>query len=38
VLRNLENNAINLKSLSIVMGRGGILRPLQSGVYEVNAK
>jgi butyrate kinase len=36
VLKNLENHEIDLKSLSIIMGRGGILRPLQSGVYEVN--
>jgi butyrate kinase len=37
VLKNLQEHHVDLKKLSIVMGRGGILRPLESGVYEVNA-
>lgn len=38
IQETLKANAINLQDLSIVMGRGGLLRPLQSGVYAVNAE
>ncbi len=38
VLNYLQENDVDLKSLSIIMGRGGLLRPLASGVYEVNEK
>lgn len=38
ILENLEKEHIDLSSINIVVGRGGLLRPLQSGVYEVNDK
>jgi butyrate kinase len=34
----LENNKIEQDSLSLVMGRGGMLKPLESGVYRINDK
>lgn len=36
IIRELENNGIDLKSLDAVIGRGGILRPVESGVFTVN--
>jgi len=36
LLEYLEQEKVNLNDLSAVVGRGGFLRPLQSGVYEVN--
>ena len=38
VFEFLENNHIEENSLSLVMGRGGMLRPLDSGVYRINDK
>ncbi|HRY31449.1 MAG TPA: butyrate kinase [Bacteroidales bacterium] len=38
ILRELEEAAIDLKKIRVVMGRGGLLRPIESGVYEVNEK
>lgn len=32
----LEDNGIPLRSLSAVIGRGGIICPVESGTYEVN--
>ena len=32
----LTDNGIDIKSLSAVIGRGGIITPVESGVYEVN--
>lgn len=32
----LSKEGIDLKSLSAVIGRGGIIQPVESGVYEVN--
>ncbi len=32
----LKNKGINLDEIKIVMGRGGLLKPIESGVYEVN--
>ncbi len=37
VLRWLERNGIALDSLSAVVGRGGLFKPLESGTYRVNA-
>lgn len=34
--KTLEENGIDIKSLSAVIGRGGIVSPIESGVYEVN--
>lgn len=38
ILKTLEDNNIQVGELSAIVGRGGLLRPIKSGVYEVNAK
>jgi butyrate kinase len=38
VLRLLADHGIELESLDAVVGRGGILRPIESGTYRVNEK
>jgi butyrate kinase len=38
VLSFLHEHGINVRSLDAVVGRGGILRPLASGTYVVNAR
>ncbi|RNA69001.1 butyrate kinase [Alteribacter keqinensis] len=36
ILETLDNQGINLSKLSAVVGRGGLLRPIEGGTYEVN--
>ncbi|QOR35837.1 butyrate kinase [Clostridium sp. 'deep sea'] len=36
ILDSLKENKINLNNLSAIVGRGGLLRPLTGGTYEVN--
>ncbi len=36
ILDTLAKNNIDIESLSAVIGRGGLLHPIKSGVYEVN--
>lgn len=36
ILEALSKENINLNTLSAIVGRGGLLHPLESGVYEVN--
>ncbi len=36
ILGQLENEEISINSIKIVMGRGGLLKPVESGVIEVN--
>jgi len=36
IIGNLEIGGINLEEIKIVMGRGGLTYPLESGVYEVD--
>ncbi|MDP1620962.1 MAG: butyrate kinase [Bacteroidales bacterium] len=36
IIRELKNNEFDLDELKIVISRGGLIKPLQSGVYEVN--
>ena len=36
VEKALEENGIDIHTLSAVIGRGGIISPVESGVYEVN--
>lgn len=36
ILKDLETQGINVRDFDAVIGRGGILRPVESGVYEVN--
>jgi len=38
ILETLNANGINITKLSAVIGRGGVLRPMESGTYEVNGK
>lgn len=38
VLRELRENDAELKDIEFVVGRGGLLKPLNAGVYEVNYK
>jgi len=38
IIRQLEEEDVDLASIRIVMGRGGLLKPVESGVYEVNEK
>jgi len=36
IIKELENAGISLNSFDIVIGRGGLIKPVPSGVYEVN--
>ncbi|MBQ2374434.1 MAG: butyrate kinase [Alistipes sp.] len=36
ILSSLAEHGVDIESLSTVIGRGGLLRPLESGVYEVS--
>jgi len=36
ILKELEDNNILLKSINIVIGRGGLVKPIPSGIYQVN--
>ncbi len=36
ILEELANADINVNHIQIVMGRGGLVKPIKSGVYEVN--
>lgn len=36
IIEALKKHSINLKSIDAVIGRGGLLRPLEGGTYEVN--
>ena len=36
IMAELENNQIDFEDIAIVMARGGLIKPLKSGVYEVN--
>ncbi len=36
ILENLKNNEVELDSISAVIGRGGLIYPIESGIYEVN--
>jgi len=38
ILTSLKKHKIPLSSLSVIVGRGGLLKPIHSGVYEVNDK
>jgi butyrate kinase len=38
VMRELKNNQFLLDDVKVVISRGGLLRPVRSGVYEVNEK
>lgn len=36
ILNQLDHEGINISKLSAVCGRGGLLRPIEGGTYEVN--
>ncbi len=36
ILKALESNHIEVNSLNVIMGRGGLCKPIASGVYKVN--
>lgn len=36
IIKTLEKNDIDVKSLSTVVGRGGLLKPIEGGTYLVN--
>ncbi|MCM3724519.1 butyrate kinase [Neobacillus cucumis] len=36
ILETLDNEGINISKLSAVCGRGGLLRPIEGGTYQVN--
>ena len=38
ILSALREQSFNLKELSAVIGRGGLIRPIPAGVYEVNSR
>lgn len=38
ILNELKNNGVDINTINAVIGRGGLLRPIESGTYEVNAK
>lgn len=38
VMKELTDNEANFQEIEIVVGRGGVLKPLNGGAYEVNKK
>lgn len=38
ILEALKENGVELNSLTAIVGRGGLLKPIPAGVYEVNEK
>jgi len=36
ILKELMDADININNIQVVMGRGGLVKPIKSGVYEVN--
>lgn len=38
ILSALREQSFNIKELSAVIGRGGLIRPIPAGVYEVNSR
>jgi len=38
IMNELKNRNIDLAEISAIVGRGGLVRPIESGIYEVNGK
>nr|WP_252311735.1 hypothetical protein [Sinobaca sp. H24] len=38
ILQALKSHQINLSDIGLITARGGLMRPLESGTYEVNDK
>lgn len=36
ILKELDNENISVEHIKIVIGRGGLIKPVESGVYEIN--
>ncbi|MDR1951557.1 MAG: butyrate kinase, partial [Bacteroidales bacterium] len=36
ILNELKNAEIDINTIKIIVGRGGLVKPIPSGVYEVN--
>jgi butyrate kinase len=36
ILQELEDAGISVKSIKVIVGRGGLVKPIKSGVYEMN--
>lgn len=36
IMQELKSNQIDLSDIAVVMARGGLIKPLKSGIYEVN--
>jgi len=38
ILKELRDHEADLSAISAIVGRGGLVRPIESGIYEVNEK
>lgn len=38
IMRSLEENNIDLSGIAAIVGRGGLIKPIESGIYEVNER
>jgi butyrate kinase len=38
IIKELEINSINFDDIKIIIGRGGLLKPVESGIYNINEK
>lgn len=38
IMKELKETGVDLDKIRAVVGRGGLLRPIESGIYEVNGK
>jgi butyrate kinase len=36
ILKELRDSHINIEHIKIIIGRGGVIRPIESGVYSIN--
>jgi len=36
ILNELKDNDIDLNDIGIVIGRGGLIKPIKSGIYEIS--
>jgi butyrate kinase len=36
IMNELNHAEIDLQSISVIIGRGGLIKPIESGIYEVN--
>jgi len=36
ILKELENSHLDIKDIEVIVGRGGLIHPIESGVYNIN--